>query len=83
MEETKSQTPRCFTVVMGCCATGKCTAEQSLCGCSTDCTCKADCNCKKDSIRVKPDLGGGNGKFWAGAAVVIAAAAGVAMFMNK
>ena len=72
--EGKQTTPRCFTLVMGCCATGTCNLKEGSCGCTGSCGCPKDCNCKRDDVRVKPDLGGGNGLAMAAAFVVLAAA---------
>ena len=77
-------TPRCYTLVMGCCATGTCNLKEGSCGCENGkCGCPADCNCKKDDVRVKPDLGGSNGLLWVGAALVIAVAGGAAFFIKQ
>ena len=81
--ETKQSTPRCYTLVMGCCQDGKCTLQEGSCGCGDGCKCPETANCKRTDVRVKPDLGGGNGLLWLGAAVVIAAASGAAFYMQK
>ena len=83
MEEKKQTTPRCYTLVMGCCATGKCTNKEGGCGCGDDCKCPATANCKRTDVRKQPDLGGGNGTMWVMAGVVVAAAAAGAAFFMK
>ena len=67
-------TPRCFTVVMGCCTEGKCANKEGNCGCGTNCTCGPTANCNRKDVRVEPDLGRGHGMLIAGALVVLAAA---------
>ena len=72
----KETTPRCYTLVMGCCSTGTCSNKQGSCGCGDKaCTCPADCNCKKTGVRVQPQLNGGSGALIAFGLVVLAAAA--------
>ena len=76
-------TPRCFTLVMGCCKDGICSMQEGSCGCTGKCTCPADCNCKRGDVRVHPNLGGGFGWFTAIAVVVLAAAGGAAAYVIK
>ena len=74
----KEGTPRCYTLVMGCCSTGTCSLKEGSCGCGSGaCSCKADCNCKKADVRVQPQLNGGSSLFYA-VGLVVLAAAGVA-----
>ena len=82
-KQEKQGTPRCFTLVMGCCATGKCTNKEGSCGCADGCTCPADSNCKRTDVRKQPDLGGGNSLLYAGALVALAAAGAVAYAIAK
>ena len=81
--ETKPANPKCFTLVMGCCATGKCNLKEGSCGCTGECACAKDCNCKRDDIRVQPDLGGSNTFLWVGAALTIAAASAAAFYYKQ
>ena len=72
-------TPRCFTVVMGCCTDGKCANKEGSCGCGESCPCGPTSNCNRKDVRVTPDLGRGHGMLYAGVLVVLAAA-GVATY---
>ena len=83
MQAQKQETPRCYTLVMGCCKDGKCTNAAGSCGCGDGCTCPDTADCKRTNVRVTPDLGGGNGMLYAGALVVLAGAAAAAAFVMK
>ena len=84
MEETKGQTtPRCHTLVLGCCSEGKCTNKEGGCGCGDNCKCPETANCKRTGVRKEPELGGGNGMLWAMVGVVLAAGAAGAAFYVK
>ena len=82
--ENQSTTPRCFTLVMGCCSKdGTCSLKEGSCGCTGKCSCPANCNCKRDDVRVYPKLGGGMSWTMTSALVVLAAAGAVAVYMAK
>ena len=83
MQAQKQETPRCFTVVAGCCSSGQCNLKEGSCGCGNKCECSPDALCKRGDIRVKPDLGGSNSWFYVGALVVLSAAAGAAYFIKQ
>ena len=76
--------PKCFPLVAGCCATGKCTNKEGSCGsCIDKCNCPKDSICRRDDIRKKPELdNGSSGLLFAGALVVLAAAGAAAYFMK-
>ena len=78
------ETPRCFTLVMGCCSSGSCCLKEGSCGCGDACECGPDANCKKTDVRRRPDIDRGFGKqMMAGAVAALVAAAGIAMWMQQ
>ena len=77
------ETPRCFTLIAGCCAEDRCKDGNGKCGCSANCDCPKDCLCKRTDIRVPAQLGGGKGWLFALSAVVLAASVGVGYYMKN